>query len=69
MTITSLTQLQLDQVAKAARSAAFVDSQITNPTESNIVTELIGINPLNALIILDYWDINYNLECQRLTDS
>ena len=69
MTKTFLTQLQIDQIAKAARSAAFMDSQITNPTESNIVAELIHTNPLHTSIILDHWDINYNLECQKLADS
>jgi hypothetical protein len=69
VTNTFLTQLQLDQVAKAAKSAAFMDSQITNPIESNIVAELIDANPLNTSIILDHWDINYNFECQKLADS
>jgi hypothetical protein len=69
VTRTPLTQLQLDQIAKAARSAAFVDSQITNPLESNIVAELIGTKTLDVSIILAHWDINYNLEYQKLTDS
>jgi hypothetical protein len=69
VTITPLTQLQLAQIAKAAKSAAFIDSQITNPTESTIVAELIDLSPLNTSIILDYWDINYNLEYRKLTDS
>jgi hypothetical protein len=65
---TPLTQSQLDQISKAARSAAFLDSQITNPVESKIVAELIDTHPLDVLIILNHWDISYNLECQNLAD-
>lgn len=68
MTISLLTQLELNQIAKAARAAAFLDSQVTNPMKFNIVAELIDNNPLDESIILAHWDINYNLECQKLIE-
>jgi hypothetical protein len=58
------TQSQRDRIAEAARLTARVGIQNPNPLHCAVVAELINDRTIDALAIIDCWDVHYSFELE-----
>ena len=60
------TQMQLDRIAEAARLTAKMSNEKAHPLQCPVAANLINARTIDALAVLEHWEQNYDLECQRL---